>query len=45
MPKKKYFHHNCVTWAINGETNNHTIREKEPAKDKSIFGMDNSAVI
>jgi len=30
---------------INGETNNHTIQEKEPAKDTTIFGMDNSAVI
>jgi hypothetical protein len=30
---------------INGETNNHTIQEKETAKNKAIFAMDNSAVI
>jgi len=34
----------CVS-TINGETNNHTIQEKEPAKNESLFGMDNSAVI
>ena len=34
----------CVN-IINGETNNHTIQEKEQPKNKRIFAMDNSAVI
>jgi len=34
----------CVS-IINGETNNHTIQEKEATKNKAIFAMDNSAVI
>ena len=34
----------CVS-TINGETNNHMSQEKEPAKDKDTFAMDDSAVI
>ncbi len=34
----------CVS-IINGETDNHTIQEKEPTRNNSIFAMDNSAVI
>ena len=30
---------------INGGTNNHTIRERKPTENETIFGMDNSAVI
>ena len=34
----------CVS-TINGETNNHTIQEKEAIKHEGIFEMDDSAVI
>ena len=34
----------CVI-TINGETNNHTIQEKEAVKNEGIFVMDDSAVI
>ena len=34
----------CVS-TINGETNNHMIQEKEPARKQAIFAMDDSDVI
>lgn len=34
----------CVS-IINGETDNHTIQEKEPTRNNGTSEMDNSAVI